>query len=128
MHKAPNSGCALQRRRARLTLEAKRRVYDQTVVEAGFGEANISGAPKVLGDIVESLAAAVYLDSGRDLDAMWGVGGWTGCCCAHVPACMHALLCCASGTAGWQSRHADPTASSCLGEAGMHCRISTEVS
>ncbi|KAK9805378.1 hypothetical protein WJX73_008442 [Symbiochloris irregularis] len=70
-----HGGAEDEKRRAKLTLEAKRKVYDQTVVEAGFGECDISGAPKVLGDIVESLAAAVYLDAGRDLEAMWRIFG-----------------------------------------------------
>ena len=30
-------------------------------------------APKVLGDIVESIAGAVFLDSGRDTAAVWRV-------------------------------------------------------
>ena len=63
-----------QKRKAKLSLEAKRQVYDQTVQEAGFGHSGISAAPKVLGDIVEALAAAVYLDSGRDLELTWRVG------------------------------------------------------
>ena len=50
-------------------------MYDRTVTEAGFGHSDISGAPKVLGDIVEALAAAVYLDSGRDLELTWKVWG-----------------------------------------------------
>ncbi len=29
--------------------------------------------PKVLGDIVESVAGAIYLDSGLSLDIVWGV-------------------------------------------------------
>lgn len=29
--------------------------------------------PKVLGDIYESVAGAIYLDSGMNLDAVWGV-------------------------------------------------------
>ena len=29
--------------------------------------------PKVLGDIYESVAGAIYLDSGMSLDAVWGV-------------------------------------------------------
>ena len=29
--------------------------------------------PKALGDIVESVAGAIYLDSGLSLDAVWGV-------------------------------------------------------
>lgn len=69
-----------QKRKAKLSLEAKRRVYDETVQEAGFGHTEISGAPKVLGDIVEALAAAVYLDSGRNLELTWqvcGVGVWS---------------------------------------------------
>jgi len=31
-------------------------------------------APKVLGDIVESIAGAIFLDSGRDTAAVWRVG------------------------------------------------------
>ena len=62
-----------QRRKAKLSLEAKRAVYDDTVLEAGFGHSQISAAPKVLGDVVEALAAAVFLDSGRDLELTWGV-------------------------------------------------------
>lgn len=30
-------------------------------------------APKVLGDIVESIAGAIFLDSGRDTAAVWKV-------------------------------------------------------
>lgn len=30
-------------------------------------------APKVLGDIVESIAGAIFLDSGRDTAAVWRV-------------------------------------------------------
>ena len=30
-------------------------------------------APKVLGDIFESVAGAVFLDSGMDLTKVWGV-------------------------------------------------------
>ena len=30
-------------------------------------------APKVLGDIFESVAAAVFLDSGMDFTTIWGV-------------------------------------------------------
>lgn len=30
-------------------------------------------APKVLGDIVESIAGAIFLDSGRDTSAAWKV-------------------------------------------------------
>lgn len=29
--------------------------------------------PKVLGDILESLAGAIFLDSGMDLEKVWGV-------------------------------------------------------
>ena len=31
-------------------------------------------APKVLGDIVESIAGAIFLDSGRDTAVVWKVG------------------------------------------------------
>lgn len=30
-------------------------------------------APKVLGDIVESIAGAIFLDSGRDTSVVWKV-------------------------------------------------------
>eukprot|EP00898_Chlorokybus_atmophyticus_P001386 jgi/Chlat1/2248/Chrsp17S02786 len=39
---------------------------------AGFGTDDVR-APKVLGDILESLAGAVYLDTGMDIDRTWQV-------------------------------------------------------
>ena len=36
----------------------------------GFGDCK---APKVLGDIVESIAGAIFLDSGRDTAVVWRV-------------------------------------------------------
>ena len=37
------------------------------------GEKEAIDAPKVLGDILESLAGAVFLDSGMSLECVWGV-------------------------------------------------------
>jgi len=42
-------------------------------ISAGFGQA-FAAAPKVLGDLFESIAGAVYVDSGGDLDVLWKVG------------------------------------------------------
>lgn len=36
-------------------------------------EAEDVEVPKALGDVFESLAGAIYLDSGMSLDAVWGV-------------------------------------------------------
>lgn len=36
-------------------------------------EAEDIEVPKALGDVFESLAGAIYLDSGMSLDAVWGV-------------------------------------------------------
>lgn len=41
-------------------------------ISAGFGE-GIAAAPKVLGDLFESIAGAVYIDSGGNLEVLWKV-------------------------------------------------------
>lgn len=83
-------------------------MYDETVQEAGFGHSGIAGAPKVLGDIVEALAAAVYLDSGRDLDLTWRVScpyinivvATCVCLCIHVKGQLAEVETC-NGNAGY---------------------------
>jgi len=52
--------------------EALRAVYDG-MVAAGFGQGDALAAPKVLGDMVEALVGAVFLDAGQDLEATWVV-------------------------------------------------------
>jgi hypothetical protein len=42
-------------------------------ISAGFGQA-FAAAPKVLGDLFESIAGAVFVDSGGDIDVLWKVG------------------------------------------------------
>lgn len=51
---------------------------DKTVVHGG-----IMKAPKVLADIVEAVAAAVYIDCGFDLVRLWVVSAL--CFCFHFP-------------------------------------------
>ena len=41
-------------------------------ISAGFGQ-GFAAAPKVLGDLFESIIGAVYIDSGGDLEALWKV-------------------------------------------------------
>ena len=41
-------------------------------VSAGFGE-RFAAAPKALGDLFESLAGAIFVDSGGDLTILWKV-------------------------------------------------------
>ena len=45
----------------------------QWASEAAFGNTEVA-APKILGDIVESLVGAVYIDTGHDFDKTWQVG------------------------------------------------------
>lgn len=45
----------------------------QWASEAAFGSTEVA-APKILGDIVESLVGAVYIDSNHDFDKTWQVG------------------------------------------------------
>ncbi|KAK9823040.1 hypothetical protein WJX81_002311 [Elliptochloris bilobata] len=52
--------------------EALRAAYDG-MVAAGFGQGDELAAPKVLGDLVEALTGAIFLDTGQDLDATWKV-------------------------------------------------------
>lgn len=44
----------------------------QWASEAAFGSTEVA-APKILGDIVESLVGAVYLDTKHDCDKTWQV-------------------------------------------------------
>ncbi len=41
--------------------------------EEGDDDGDEADPPKVLGDVLESIAGAVFLDSGMDLEAVWGV-------------------------------------------------------
>lgn len=41
-------------------------------ISAGFGE-QFAAAPKALGDLFESLAGAIYVDSGGNLETLWKV-------------------------------------------------------
>ena len=41
-------------------------------ISAGFGQ-GFAAAPKVLGDLFESIVGAVYIDSGGDLEVLWQV-------------------------------------------------------
>lgn len=41
-------------------------------ISAGFGE-GFAAAPKVLGDLFESIVGAIYIDSGGDLEILWQV-------------------------------------------------------
>lgn len=52
--------------------EAARRAAFAWATDATFGCSGC-GAPKVLADIVESLTGAVFLDSSKDLEAVWRV-------------------------------------------------------
>lgn len=45
----------------------------QWASEAAFGSTEVA-TPKILGDIVESLVGAVYLDTNHDFDKTWQVG------------------------------------------------------
>lgn len=45
----------------------------QWASEAAFGSTEVA-APKILGDIVESLVGAVYIDTNHDFDKTWQVG------------------------------------------------------
>jgi dsRNA-specific ribonuclease len=65
----PNAGGA---GRGAGSTEALRAVYDG-MVAAGFGQGDALAAPKVLGDMVEALVGAVFLDAGQDLEATWAV-------------------------------------------------------
>ena len=47
-------------------------IADPFIIVSEQGEEGIK-APKVLGDIFESVAGAVFLDSGMDLTTVWGV-------------------------------------------------------
>lgn len=42
------------------------------LLSAGFG-VGFSAAPKVLGDLFESILGAIYVDSGGSLDTLWQV-------------------------------------------------------
>ena len=44
----------------------------QWASEAAFGNTEVA-APKILGDIVESLVGAVYIDTNHDFDKTWQV-------------------------------------------------------
>ena len=45
----------------------------QWASEAAFGNTEVA-APKILGDIVESLVGAVYIDTNHNFDKTWQVG------------------------------------------------------
>lgn len=51
-----------------------REVQDE-LLKPGFNSFGLGDckAPKVLGDIVESIAGAIFLDNGRDTAAVWKV-------------------------------------------------------
>ena len=57
--------------------------------EAAFGNTEVA-APKILGDIVESLVGAVYIDSHCNFDRTWEVRPTTMSVC--LPACLPACL------------------------------------
>ncbi len=61
--------------------------------EAAFGNTEVA-APKILGDIVESLVGAVYIDSHCNFDKTWEVRPTTMSVClsACLPACLPACL------------------------------------
>ena len=44
----------------------------QWASEAAFGNTEVA-APKILGDVVESLVGAVYIDTNHDFDKTWQV-------------------------------------------------------
>ena len=64
--------------------------------EAAFGNTEVA-APKILGDIVESLVGAVYIDSHCNFDRTWQVRPIATtvsvCLPACLPACLHACAC-----------------------------------
>lgn len=45
----------------------------QWASEAAFGSTE-AAAPKILGDVIESLVGAVYLDTNHNFDLTWQVG------------------------------------------------------
>ncbi len=65
--------------------------------EAAFGNTEVA-APKILGDIVESLVGAVYIDSHCNFDRTWEVSSTNisirlpACLSAFLPACLPACL------------------------------------
>ncbi|KAK9795892.1 hypothetical protein WJX73_009969 [Symbiochloris irregularis] len=53
--------------------EAQRRVIDAAVNDISFGREGMEPPPKALGDMVEAIIGAVFIDSAGDLNATWQV-------------------------------------------------------
>lgn len=71
--KAEGLGCVQGKARVLSADDDAKAAALQWASEAAFGSTEVA-APKILGDIVESLVGAVYIDSNHDFDKTWQVG------------------------------------------------------
>lgn len=68
--------------RADQEMKARLAAYNWAT-SASFGRGG-EGPPKVLGDVLESVAGAVYVDCGFNLKAAWEVGHKQDCLCMSI--------------------------------------------
>ena len=59
----------------KMGIESRRAAFDGAVREGAYSLDEEAAAPKALGDLLESLAGAVFYDSGGDFERTWQVGG-----------------------------------------------------
>lgn len=69
-------------------------VHDE-LLKPGFNSFGLGDckAPKVLGDIVESIAGAIFLDSGRDTAVVWKVSFYTYLVLFFIVSCITRSRC-----------------------------------